>query len=165
MISVRFLKKYRRFFFCFLLTIMAGCAAVIQATDSNSGDNPESEQNHICPLAGNWDGYFEYGTGGRGGSVRGKFSAKFRCKDAKTFEGEIAEPWSPGFPEKYDAFHSEVTEGRYDASQKSLSFLKIYDFDSHSVDYRGSLLTPGTISGRWSIGDFSGSWKAVKRRR
>jgi len=123
----------------------------------------ENKQPKSVMVQGLWDGYFQYDDSRRG-YIRGDFTANFDQPSSTNIKGEITEPWSDGFPKNYSSFHSMIQNGNYNPSNKQISFTKIYDFDGHSVTYVGILVGDDVMTGRWNIGSYTGSWRAVRKK-
>jgi len=120
------------------------------------------DANRKITIHGVWDGFFQYDDPKRG-YMRGNFSFNLDQKAPTYFEGKITEPRTDFGPR--EAFlSSKVLNGVFDSSTNELSFIKRYDYDGHAVEYHGTLIGEDIVTGRWNIGGYTGSWRALRRK-
>jgi hypothetical protein len=130
--------------------------------------NPETtqpyEEKHvkITPMEGVWDGFYQYDDSRRG-YIRGNFTANFKQPSSQSVKGDITEPRTDFGPKNSDTLHSMMESGSYDSSTRQITFTKVYDYDGHKVEYTGTLVGEDVVTGRWNIGTYTGSWRAVRR--
>ena len=64
----------------------------------------------------------------------------------------------------YEVFRSTISSARFDKVNKRIIFTKKYDLEGYQpIDYVGTLVSDNVITGRWNIGSYTGSWRAIRK--
>ena len=121
----------------------------------------ESETASITIDNNPWIGYFQYDDPGRG-YIKGNFTINFREGASNYISGDIVEPRTH-FGPNTKTLHSIITDGHFDRTSNQIKFTKVYDYDGHTVNYVGTLVGENVMTGRWNIGSYTGSWRALRQ--
>lgn len=131
-------------------------------SDDNRKSNNVTKQKQ-ANSTGTWEGFFQYDDPSKG-YIKGDFTMNIKQDEDGSIYGDINEPWSPGFPRDYEVFRSTISSARFDKVNKRIIFTKKYDLEGYQpIDYVGTLVSDNVITGRWNIGSYTGSWRAIRK--